>query len=115
MRAVDGNEGAPRDIERFGERFGTLVQDGFGSTEGGVNIARTPDTPPGSLGPLPEGTEIVDVETGEPCPPGVTGELVNVSDAGRFEGYYNDPEPDPDRMRGRLYHSRDLPHPDTHG
>src|SRR6201988_4352212 len=55
LRAVYGNEGAPRDIEQFGERFGTVVQDGFGSTEGGVNIARTPDPPSGSLGPLPDG------------------------------------------------------------
>jgi fatty-acyl-CoA synthase len=112
LRAVYGNEGAPRDIERFGERFDTAVQDGFGSTEGGVNIARTPDTPPGSLGPLPDGIKIVDVDTGQPCPPGVTGELVNVSDAGRFEGYYNDPEADADRMRGGVYHSGDLAYRD---
>ena len=71
-----------------------LVMDGFGSTEGGIAIGRTPDTPPGSLGPLPDGTEIVDVETGEPCPPGVTGELVNVSDAGPFRGLLQ-------RSRGR--------------
>jgi fatty-acyl-CoA synthase len=112
LRAVYGNEGAPRYVERFGERFGTVVQDGFGSTEGGVNIARTPDTPQGSLGPLPDGIRIVDVDTGEPCPPGVTGELVNVSDAGRFEGYYNDPEADADRMRGGVYHSGDLAYRD---
>ena len=91
LRAVYGNEGAPADLERFARRFGTVVMDGFGSTEGGVNIARTPDTPAGSLGPLPEGIDIVDADTGEPCGPGVTGELVNVSDTGRFEGYYNDP------------------------
>jgi fatty-acyl-CoA synthase len=112
LRAVYGNEGAARDIERFGERFGTVVQDGFGSTEGGVNIARTPDTPAGSLGPLPDGIRIVDVDTGEPCPPGVTGELVNVSDAGRFDGYYNDPAADADRMRGGVYHSGDLAYRD---
>ena len=75
-----------------------VVVDGFGSTEGGVAIARTPDTPPGALGPLPDGTEIVDVDTGEPCPPGVTGELVNTAGAGRFEGYYNDPEAEAERM-----------------
>ena len=89
--------------------------DGFGSTEGGIAIARTPDTPPGALGPLPDGTEIVDVETGEPCPPGVTGELVNVSDAGRFEGYYNDPSAEAERMRGGMYHSGDLAYRDEDG
>ena len=45
----------------------------------------------------------------------MTGELVNVSDAGRFEGYYNDPEADADRMRGGVYHSGDLAHRDENG
>ena len=100
LRAVYGNEGAPADVERFAERFNTLVMDGFGSTEGGIAFGRTPDTPPGALGPLPPGTEIVDVETSEPCPPGVTGELVNVSDAGRFEGYTTIPMPRPSGCAG---------------
>ena len=115
LKAVQGNEGVPGDVERFARRFGTLVVDGFGSTEGGVAIARTPDTPAGSLGPLPEGVEIVDVDTGEPCPPGVTGELVNVAGAGRFEGYYNDPEADAERMTGGVYHSGDLAYRDEAG
>ena len=115
LRAVYGNEGAPADIERFARRFDTVVMDGFGSTEGGIAIGRTPDTPPGALGPLPPGTEIVDVETGEPCPPGVTGELVNISDAGRFEGYYNDPDAEAERMRGGMYHSGDLAYRDDNG
>lgn len=112
LRAVYGNEGAAADVERFAKRFNTLVTDGFGSTEGGIAIGRTPDTPPGSLGPLPDGTEILDVDTGEPCPPGVTGELVNVADAGRFEGYWNDPGADAERMRGGVYHSGDLAYRD---
>jgi fatty-acyl-CoA synthase len=115
LRAVYGNEGAPADVERFARRFGTVVVDGFGSTEGGIAIGRTPDTPPGSLGPLPEGTEIIDVETGEPCPPGVTGELVNVAGPGRFEGYYNDPDADAERMAGGMYHSGDLAYRDENG
>ena len=115
LRAVYGNEGAPADVERFARRFDTVVMDGFGSTEGGIAIGRTPDTPPGALGPLPPGTEIVDVETGEPCPPGVTGELVNISDAGRFEGYYNDPDAEAERMRGGMYHSGDLAYRDENG
>ncbi len=112
LRAVYGNEGAPADLERFARRFDTVVMDGFGSTEGGVNIARTPDTPAGSLGPLPDGIYIVDPATGEQCPPGVTGELVNVSDARRFEGYYNNPGADAERMRGGVYHSGDLAYRD---
>jgi fatty-acyl-CoA synthase len=115
LRAVYGNEGAPADVERFARRFGTVVMDGFGSTEGGIAIGGTPDTPPGALGPLPPGTEIVDVETGAPCPPGVTGELVNISDAGRFEGYYNDADAEAERMRGGMYHSGDLAYRDENG
>ncbi len=106
LRIVYGNEAAPRDIDRFAKRFGVTVVDGFGSTEGGVNIARTPDTPEGALGPLPEGLDILDVDTGEPCPPGVIGELVNVAGAGNFRGYYKDPDAEAERMTGGVVPQR---------
>ncbi|MFZ1163694.1 long-chain-fatty-acid--CoA ligase FadD17 [Mycobacterium sp.] len=115
LRAVYGNEGAPADIDRFGVRFGCRVVDGFGSTEGGIAIGRTPDTPPGALGPLPDGIEIIDVDSGQPCPVGVVGELVNVGGPGRFEGYYNDPEANAQRMAGGIYHSGDLGYRDEAG
>ena len=115
LRVVYGNEAAPRDIDRFAQRFGVTVVDGFGSTEGGVNIARTPDTPEGALGPLPEGLEIVDVDTGEPCPPGVIGELVNLTGPGNFRGYYNAPDAESERMTGGIYHSGDLAYRDDAG
>src|ERR1700733_13797874 len=115
LRAVYGNEGAPGDIDRFAARFGCLVIDGFGSTEGGVAIGHTPDTPAGALGPLPDGIEILDVDTGQPCPVGVVGELVNAGGPGRFEGYYNDPEADAQRMAGGVYHSGDLAYRDEAG
>jgi fatty-acyl-CoA synthase len=115
LRAVYGNEGAPGDIERFARRFDCVVIDGFGSTEGGVAISRTPDTPAGALGPLPDGIEIVDVDTGAPCPPGNVGELVNAGGPGRFEGYYNDAEADARRMAGGVYHSGDLAYRDEAG
>jgi fatty-acyl-CoA synthase len=115
LRAVYGNEGVPGDVERFGRRFGCVVQDGFGSTEGGVAIARTPDAPAGSLGPLPEGVEIVDPDTGEPCPAGVVGEIVNTAGSGRFEGYYNDEAAEAQRMAGGVYHSGDLAYRDEDG
>ena len=44
LRIVYGNEGAPRDIDRFAQRFGVTVVDGFGSTEGGVP-SPAPPTP----------------------------------------------------------------------
>ncbi|MBW0018165.1 MAG: long-chain-fatty-acid--CoA ligase [Mycobacterium sp.] len=115
LRVVYGNEGVPRDVERFGRRFGCLVQDGFGSTELGVAIARTPDTPAGSLGPLPEGIAIIDPDTGKTCPPGIVGELVNTGGAGGFEGYYNDAAAEAERMAGGMYHSGDLAYRDDAG
>jgi len=115
LRAVYGNEGVPADIERFARRFGCVVQDGFGSTEGGVAIARTPDTPAGALGPLTGGLQIVDPDTGRPCPVGVVGELVNTAGPGRFEGYYNDTAAEAARMAGGVYHSGDLAYRDDAG
>ena len=115
LRFVYGNEGAPRDIERFAERFGVIVVDGFGSTEGGVAIARTPDTPHGALGRLTDEVAIIDVDTGEPCAPGVVGELVNPTGRGWFRGYYNDAAAEAERMTGGVYHSGDLAYRDADG
>ena len=115
LRIMYGNEGAARDLTRFAQRFGVAVIDAFGSSEGGVAIGRTPDTPEGSLGPLPEELEILDVETAQPCSPGVVGELVNLSGPGLFRGYYKDPDADTARMSGGAYHSGDLAYRDEAG
>ena len=115
LRIMYGNEAAPRDIERFARRFGVTVIDGFGSTEGGIAIGRTPDTPEGSLGPLPEELGILDVDTQMPCPPGVIGELVNMAGPGQFRGYYKDPAAEADRMTEGRYHSGDLAYRDEAG
>lgn len=115
LKFLYGNEGAPRDLPVFARRFGTLVVDGFGSTEGGVAIARTPDTPHGALGRLTDEVAIVDVVSGEPCPPGVVGELVNPTGRGWFRGYYNNPEAEAERMAGGVYHTGDLAHADADG
>ena len=45
LRIVTGSEASERDIAAFGQRFDVYVMDGFGSTEGGVGILRTPDMP----------------------------------------------------------------------
>ena len=115
LRIMYGNEGAPRDINRFAQRFGVIVVDGFGSSEGGVSIARTPETPEASLGPLTEELEILDVDSGQPCPPGVVGELVNTTGAGQFRGYYKDPDAEAERMAGGVFHSGDLAYRDEAG
>jgi fatty-acyl-CoA synthase len=115
LKFLYGNEGAPRDLDRFAQRFNVVVVDGFGSTEGGVSIARTPDTPDGALGPLADGVAIVDVDTGAPCPPGKIGELVNPDGRGWFRGYYNDEAAEAERMAGGVYHSGDLAYRDDAG
>lgn len=115
LRIMYGNEATPSDVGRFAQRFGVMVIDAFGSSEGGVAIARTSDTPEGSLGPLPEGLDILDPDTGRPCPPGVAGELVNLHGGGLFRGYYKDPDAEAQRMAGGAYHSGDLAYRDENG
>ena len=108
LRIVYGNEASARDRRRFAARFGCRVVDGFGSTEGGVAITRTPDTPDDALGPLRPPTAIVDQYTGAPLPVGEIGEIVNSSGPGLFSGYYGNPDATAERMRGGVYHTGDL-------
>jgi fatty-acyl-CoA synthase len=123
-----GNEAAPLDIDRFATRFGCQVMDGFGSTEGGLSVLRTPETPSGSIGVTPPGVEILDLATGEPVPTArfdddgrlvnpdeAIGELVNTAGGGAFEGYYASEEADAERMRGGMYRSGDLAYRDERG
>ena len=48
LKVVFGNEAAEADIARFADRFGAIVVDSYGSTEGGAVVSREPDQPPGS-------------------------------------------------------------------
>ena len=110
LRIVFGNEGAVHDLERFSRRFGVPVEDSYGSTEGGVAVSRTPDTPPNALGRADESVKILDPDTGEEAPLAVfddtgkllnpdeaIGELVSMVSAPTFEGYWNNPEADEER------------------
>ncbi len=125
---VFGNEAADLDLERFAKRFGCRVQDGYGSTEGGATIQRVPDMPEGSLGVGPEGTAILDPETGDECPPAqfdaqgrllnpleAIGEIVNKNGAAGFEGYYKNDEANQARVRGGYYWTGDLGYRDAQG
>ena len=124
---VFGNEGAPADLERFAQRFDCRVIDGFGSTEGGISITRTPDTPPGSLG-RGVGDIAVVTHDGTECPAAVfddqgrllnadeaVGELVNRDGGQFFEGYWNAPEDEAHRRRRGWYWSGDLGYRDAAG
>ena len=124
---VFGNEGAPADLERFAKRFACEVIDGFGSTEGGISITKTPETPKGALGVGVGDVRVLDAE-GNECPPAeldpdgrllnadvAVGELVNLDGLFAFEGYWNAPEDDAQRTRNGWYWSGDLGYRDKDG
>lgn len=128
LRIVFGNEGAERDLERFRERFNTVVIDNYGSTEGGAMVQRQPDQPPGALGRAPEGTVVLNPETGEECAPArfddqghllnpdeAIGELVNKLGATGFEGYWRNDEANAARLRDGYYWTGDLAYRDEAG
>ncbi|MFO7589413.1 MAG: long-chain-fatty-acid--CoA ligase [Acidimicrobiia bacterium] len=128
LKFVFGNEAADLDIERFSTRFGVPVIDGYGSTEGGANISRTPDMPKGALGMGGEGIAIVDPETGEECVRAefdehghllnaeeAIGEIVNKGGASLFEGYYKNEEANAARVRDGWYWTGDLGYRDEAG
>jgi fatty-acyl-CoA synthase len=125
---VFGNEGAEDDVVRFGERFGCVVVDSYGSTEGGASVQRTPDTPRGALGRGPEGTMVVDPDTAAECPPArfdahgrlvnaeeAIGELVSAGGAAGFEGYWHNDEAERARLRNGWYWTGDLAYRDAEG
>lgn len=127
LRAVLAPEASPRDTAEFKERFGVTVLSGYGSSEGG--IALMPASKPGSLGTAPPGADIAVVtEAGMECetarfdPDGkmsnaaaAIGELVRRDAAGGFEGYWNNPGAQSDRLRGGWFWSGDLAYRDAEG
>ena len=128
LEIVFGNEGADIDIWRFSQRFKVPVVDGYGSTETGASVSRTLDMPKGALGEAPDGTKILDPETGQECPRAdfdaqgrllnpeqAIGEIVNTSGANLFEGYYKNDEANAQRMRGGMYWTGDLAYRDKDG
>jgi fatty-acyl-CoA synthase len=125
---VFGNEGAPADLSRFAERFGCAVLDGFGSTEGGISISKTEDTPAGALGRPVGDVQVLDPATGERKAFAVfdmdgrlsnaeeaVGELVNLDGPFAFEGYWNAPDDTAHRNRDGRYWSGDLGYADAEG
>jgi len=128
LEVAFGNEANPADIAAFARRFGCRVIDGYGSSEGGAAISRTPDTPPAALGRLGDDVRIIDAETGAECPPArfdergrllnaaeAIGQIANRSGVASFEGYYNNPEADAERVHDGWYWTGDLAYADEQG
>jgi fatty-acyl-CoA synthase len=122
LRLAFGTEATDRDMEEFGRRFGCHFAESYGSSEGPIAIAKTPDTPPAALGKAREGDDVavIDPVTLDECPRAVfgehgellngeaIGELVRRNAEGQFEGYYNNPEATAERLRNGWYWSGDL-------
>ena len=128
LRRGFGTEASVADHAAFQERFGCVLTEGYGSSEGGVAINRVPGTPVGSLGRPVEDVVVVDPATGVECPPAefdgsgtlvnaasAIGEIVNRSGSGRFEGYYEDPVATARRVRDGWYWTGDLAYRDAAG
>jgi fatty-acyl-CoA synthase len=127
LKVVLAPEASPRDTAEFRERFGVTVVSGYGSSEGG--IALSPAGKPGALGVAPDGADIAVVnESGVECETAqfdsdgkmsnattAIGELVRRDAAGGFEGYWNNPEAQSDRLRGGWFWSGDLAYRDDDG
>jgi fatty-acyl-CoA synthase len=127
LRRGYGNEGSESDIARFAERFGCPLRDGYGQTETGASIQRVVGMPAGALGLGAPTISVRDPATGSECPPAVfdadgkllnaelaTGEIVN-STRGTFEGYWNNPEANAERLRDGAYWTGDLAYRDADG
>jgi fatty-acyl-CoA synthase len=125
-----GTEASVRDRRRFEARFGCRLIEGYGQSEGGAAINPSADMPVGSLGRPAAGVDIavVDPETGRECPRArfdeqrrllnagdATGEIVNRSGRGRFEGYYGAPDAETERTRNGWYWTGDLAYRDADG
>ncbi|WP_327355837.1 AMP-binding protein [Streptomyces sp. NBC_01304] len=122
LRMGFGTEAGAVDAARFAERFGVRLVEGYGSSEGGAAIQRTPDTPAGAIG-LAQPTDdlaVVDASTGTERPAArfdAAGRLLNGDEAigelvnrGRnpFEGYWRNPEANAARVHGGWYWTGDL-------
>ncbi|NUS58390.1 MAG: AMP-binding protein [Streptomycetaceae bacterium] len=119
LRAGFGTEAGTVDMLRFEKRFGVKLTEGYGSSEGGMNVNWRPGTPDRAVGPCPENAALLDPETGKECPRAVfdasgrllngdeaIGELVNLGRNG-FEGYWRNDDANAARTRNGQYWTGD--------
>jgi len=129
LRFCFGTEASARDQAEFERRYGCEVVESYGSSEGVCSIRRTPDTPPGALG-LPPPGQVVEVRgpDGAECPPArfddngrllnadeAIGEIVAVGARPQFEGYWNNPDAEAEKLRGDDVWTGDLAYRDEAG
>lgn len=124
-----GTEASPQDQAEFLRRFGAVLHEGYGSSEGGNAAVPDPLAPPGALGrPAHPGIAIVDPQTRAECAVAVldehgrvanaddaVGEIVDKTGARDFEGYYKNDTADADKIRDGWYWTGDLGYRDEAG
>lgn len=129
LRIVFGTEASVADRAEFARRFHVEPGESYGSSEGGVVISRTPDTPPGALGVAGAHMDVAILRPdGRECPPvrfdahgglanaaEAIGEICNLTGAALFEGYYRNPQATAERNIGEVFHTGDLGYKDADG
>lgn len=103
----------------YERRFGVSISEVYGSTEaGGVLLNVNGEGPRGSMGRPPRGmiAAVLD-ERGEPCPPGVPGELCFRPEEGEAEAitYFRNSDASRDKTLGGWFRSGDIAHMDEQG
>ncbi|HEX3796456.1 MAG TPA: AMP-binding protein [Acidimicrobiales bacterium] len=130
LQSAFGTEASVRDRSRFRKRFGCYLIEGYGQSEGGAAINPVPGMPKNALGRPVDGVDlaVISPDTGQECPRAVidadglilnageaTGEIVNRSGRGKFEGYYRHESAEQDRLRNGWYWTGDLGYVDEDG
>ncbi len=125
LRYALGNGASAPDIDRFTRWLG--LEDMFelyGSTEAAISTFRHQGDPRGSVGELTDPNVKILSERGDECPPArldpdgrilnyaeCVGEICRVAtDAGLFQGYFENREADAGKFRDGVYYSGDLGH-----
>jgi fatty-acyl-CoA synthase len=130
LRAAFGTEASVRDRERFRSRFGCVLREGYGQSEGGATINPVEGMPTGALGKAAPGVDlaVISPDTGKQCPPArideggrllnageAIGEIVNRGGGGQFEGYYRSEGAEQERLHNGWYWTGDLGYVDPEG
>ncbi|NEW40022.1 AMP-binding protein [Nocardia cyriacigeorgica] len=124
-----GTEASPEDQAAFVRRFGAVLYEGYGSSEGSGSVVLDPAAPEGALGrPAHAGIAVVNPDTLAECaramldehgrvlnPDEAIGEMINKAGATAFEGYYKNDAADADRIRHGWYWTGDLGYIDEAG
>ena len=130
LTSAFGTEASVRDRSRFRKRFGCYLIEGYGQSEGGASMNPVLGMPKGAIGKPVDGVDlaVISPETDEECARAefdadgrllnageATGEIVNRSGRGKFEGYYRREDAEAERLRGGWYWTGDLGYVDKEG